>query len=71
MILTQSKQFGWGKLSITANMANAADTLMAGHDGCTLTTPFHVADANHSWPKAFELVNQWLADVQPEWEVSR
>jgi hypothetical protein len=59
---TKSRKYGWGRLWINADMSQASSPIRYSTEGPGDLdyTVFQVADARHSWPKAFSLVNGWL-----------
>ena len=59
---TKSRKYKWGRLWINADMSQATSRIRYSTDGPNDLdySVFQVADARHSWPKAFTLVNSWL-----------
>ena len=61
-----TRKYAWGKLSLSADFANASSPILYAIDGEELrATPFQVSDVRHRVENAFAAVNGWLKRQNP------
>jgi hypothetical protein len=67
MVSTRRRAYVWGVLEIQGDFAQASALILfrIDRDGEFKPSPYQVADAGHSIPRAITLVNKWLKSQNP------